>query len=549
MSPHSTTHTTDEFVLDPAALHKDLLDRAQKLLTDLTAYSELLQQAKHHTPVDIRPFHNGVKSEYKSLERAFKAANGLSIEDESMSDVEERRSHILRSSNLPFYETIWSIARQERGVLALEKRMHWDATDPLANGLTKEQYMTDKTTRRHRRQHRKMNSALVDIVSDDGATWIKVSTVTEKRLLFELAKEGWHSSDEDSDYDLDDQNGMVSGTDSILEDLEIVKLVDDLRTAAQATRTNYRHPEVKIILSRVQEGSMKEVDAILARLRASGATLVCSDNAVNSVVTTQSPNNYLSMLPSELPSLTPTLNIDCTILLALLSDISHVRAEDLPPPPHRSKHYHMAIERQINEETSHPLLPTELYDLLGGHEMVCTVEAAKRMREIVNMMGTPSEKERAAVLVKSLDQDVNEEKSRSMMQQLSAHVLPRNLRLPITEVQSAYFTTGSDIPVLRQSRIRTMAASVTKAMDLSLINRSVFFHGWLSKITTITSNRAVAAGIEKEVNNFLDVYESAYGADICPADEDIGPMIRVCTTARSLIGKEKGKKEDFNNLR
>ncbi len=41
----------------------------------------------------------------------------------------------------------------------------------------------------------KKNSALVDLVAHDGEEWIKVSTITENRVLFEMAEAGWNADD------------------------------------------------------------------------------------------------------------------------------------------------------------------------------------------------------------------------------------------------------------------------------------------------------------------------------------------------------------------
>jgi hypothetical protein len=66
---------------------------------------------------------------------------------------------------------------------------------------------------------------------------------------------------------------------------------------------------------------------------------------------------------------------------------------------------------------------------------------------------------------------------------------------------------------------------------LSDINTSVFMYGWVSKIMTITSNRTVVKQIETTIELQRD------------AEDLEGPLVWVCDTARSLIGKEKGRKD------
>ena len=71
-------------------------------------------------------------------------------------------------------------------------------------------------------------------------------------------------------------------------------------------------------------------------------------------------------------SFSEVLNIDCTILLAFASDLSHGRVE---PEDWHNK----AISRQIEMENNEQLLPSSLLPACGSREMVCTREAAVRM--------------------------------------------------------------------------------------------------------------------------------------------------------------------------
>jgi hypothetical protein len=60
----------------------------------------------------------------------------------------------------------------------------------------------------------------------------------------------------------------------------------------------------------------------------------------------------------------------------------------------------------------------------------------------------------------------------------------------------------------------------------------VFFFGWWSGYTTISSNRTVAKEIEKtiEENRVRD---------------EAGPAIWISAESRSLVGKEKGRRGDI----
>jgi hypothetical protein len=206
-------------------------------------------------------------------------------------------------------------------------------------------------------------------------------------------------------------------------------------------------------------------------------------------------------------------------LLAIVSDLSHCK--DITP----SLQHHKAINRQIEIERERPLLPTELWPAMGSRELVCTSEAAKRMREIVETIGTETERERMAVLMG--DRPAINTKSASLLdelQKLSDYQVPSELDLPIRVVDAKAATDSEN----KQAKLPPIAQEVESI--LSYINASVFMYGWVSGIMTISSNRTVVKQIETMIESQRD-------------DENLqGPLIWVCDTARSLIGKEKGRK-------
>lgn len=372
----------------------------------------------------------------------------------------------------------------------------------------------------------KRRSALVDIVAQEGAEWVKVSTITETRLLFELAKAGWECGDSTDDSEDEHENGDVTyssragnGDEGRSNDnkVELVKLAEDLKKAATCTRVRYRHPTVRFILPKLHSHSLPAIDAILAAIRATGATVQCASDlpphpAPNGPATQADlPATFSRLLPHPFAHFTPTLNIDCTILLALVSDLSH---QPIAPEPW----FHKAITRQIELEAREHLLPRRLYPALGGRGLVCTTEAARRMREIVDGIGTEAEKARTAVVMG--DGGVEEEGLRRELGRWSRHGVPGDLRLPIREV-------GAGMEGRELSPVQRKVAG-----QLTVINRSVFLYGWKEGITTVSSNRTVARLIESIVEEEMDAED---------AEDERGPDVWLCGTARSLVGKEKGR--------
>jgi hypothetical protein len=63
------------------------------------------------------------------------------------------------------------------------------------------------------------------------------------------------------------------------------------------------------------------------------------------------------------------------------------------------------------------------------------------------------------------------------------------------------------------------------------INESVFLSGWAAGYTTITSNRIASKAIEKAIEENRK------------SDDEVGPKVWICPTARSLVAKEKDRRD------
>jgi len=162
---------------------------------------------------------------------------------------------------------------------------------------------------------------------------------------------------------------------------------------------------------------------------------------------------------------------------------------------------------------------------MGDKDLVCTEEAANRMREIVDIIGTESEKARKELIMRRVGTDADREILISRFQQLSDHKVPIDWKIPIRVIDAhAEIEKGWEC-----GRLPSLARKV--ADHLSDLNRSVFLYGWASGLMTISSNQTVTKQIE------LLVEENRNGDD-----DATGPPVWVCDTARSLIGKESKRK-------
>ena len=438
-------------------------------------------------------------------------------------DLEMRLVHALRSSNLPFYQAVWRIASGScSGLVALGKRFYWDGETKATERKSKSASGKGKAGGAEKKPNKdKRKSVFVDIVADDGEEWVKVSTMSESRLLFEMAKKGWEGdSDEDEwsdggkgrtilqNFDEDDD-----GDDD--DELELIKLARDLRKASDATRVRYRHPRLRVVIPKIEEGSVPEIDTVLNEMRSYGIRVDCQGSLL-----AETRTGLAHLLPQPFKNFTSTLNVDCTLLLALVSDLSHVK--DIPLSPH----FHRAIVRQIEVEREKPLLTSELWPSMDGRELLSTTEAAVRFREIVETIGTETEKSRTRMLLgdppyEQLDREALLQK----FQELSDYQVPTHWKLPIKVVEPQQAIDAAKA----QGNLHPVVHEVGK--ELSDINHSVFLYGWVTGLTTISSNRTIDKQIEATVE------------DNRKGDDDLaGPDVWICDTARSLVGKDKDRK-------
>ncbi|PLB44390.1 hypothetical protein P170DRAFT_513591 [Aspergillus steynii IBT 23096] len=527
----------------PAQLTSALITRCKTLLSELDALHALLAQTQRNPQVvEARSLRSSVLSELRTLEKLTDRVHAAGADADDDADTQKRLLHALRSSNLPFYETVWGIARNScSGLVAFGKRFYWeggnweDKAKLKANDKAKD---GDQGKGKGNGQKDKRRSVYVDIVTDDGEEWVKVSTISETRLLFEMAKKGWEADSEDGSEGEGDggrtilqnfNDGAGHGSDGEEDDddeIELVKLAGDMRKAANVTRVNYKHPRLRMVIPKIAEGKSAEIDNLLKVIRSYGVVVECGEGGLGSSSGEANPEDALAkdlrrLLPTPFKRFTPLLNVDCTLLLAIVSDVSYFKK--IPPSPS----LHRAILRQLEVESQRPLLTTELWPAMGAHELVCTTEAARRMREIVDVIGTDTEKKRAEIVM--ADPPFNDCDAKALiqsLQQLSDHEIPPHWQLPIRIVDAN--------PVIDEARNKGQLPPVAHQVTeiLSDINYSVFMYGWATGTTTISSNRTVVKQIEATVEKQRN------------GDEDLeGPQIWVCDTARSLVGKERGRKD------
>lgn len=550
------------------AVATDLLDRVSVLLTELEAFSDLVEKNKRPPVLGHRTFIQDINAEKCFIERLLKKAvaettvpasdaaendDGIDTERDPIHAIEADRKirHQLSSTNITSYEAQWAAVKTCRGVVSL--RQTFSRQPPSLRPQKGGGRALSPGSRIKAHVKKTKDGVLVDAVVDNGAGWLKVSAISERQLLFQMARQGWHNdsdSDDGSDEELGRPIGGVAGAeradgfdddeDSDDEDeVVIVRLAKHLTQAARVNRHAYRHPRIRLVLPKLEEGRVKEIDALLRRIRSMSTpavplTLETGSPVSTTTTSTAEDSNEANSKPDLTPLLinpfhnfTPTLNVDCTLLVAFASDISHSHCtiQDFYPT---------AVKAQIRDEEREALLPNALYPALGSRKLICTAEAAQRMREIVETIGTPSEVIRCDLLLGQCSSSSSSAPPTraALLAALQAHSIypvPPDLQLPIETVPSASATaaTVAGDPGARASpadpQLPRVAAGVGAA--LTPINASIFLHGWATGCTTLSSNGTVA----KQIEHLVEQHRTC--------DDEVGPDVWVCPVARSLVAK------------
>ncbi|KAF2646288.1 hypothetical protein P280DRAFT_440168 [Massarina eburnea CBS 473.64] len=501
---------------DPQSIIQATIDRGNALQAEIQQYVSAVTEHQKH---DWVPHRVNCRTLTSDLETELSALAKLKKSNPSPAQVQ--------ATNLLYFESIWAACKRSSGLVDFRRFFYWKQRK-YGNHLSGKFAGQHKTQNRNKFTNRpgeKMNGAtLVDIVAQSGREWVRVSTATQKRLIHDLAKLGWQndSDSEDDDNDMPDasKNTREDGDNDDDEDeVFLVKNARELIRAARANPMRGRPPTVRFVLSRIESGKIKEVDAVLEKMRATGVIVQCA----NDLPETPSLDSVLSSLLVYPSDTSETLNIDCTILMAMISDVSHKECPILD-------RYPAQIRMQIEEEREEKLLPQHLYPAIGSHPMVCTQDAADQMNHIVETLAADEEKARADILLGQNDrQNVAPDVLLKQWQELSDHTIPNGFQLPIRVV-----------PCNVEDMIKTLPAVATKlAPELGPSNAAIFFYGWANHLTTLSANRTRARQIERRLQEV--------GLD----DGEVPPHIWCCGGPRSLVAKSRGpgrKKHEFKEI-
>ena len=96
-------------------LLSDLISRAKVLLEELEQFRQHLRAIREESHVETAHFRGTIQSELSMLEK---------LQSKPATDT---TGHIAKSSNLPFLETVWGMAKRSTHVAALQKRVYYNS--------------------------------------------------------------------------------------------------------------------------------------------------------------------------------------------------------------------------------------------------------------------------------------------------------------------------------------------------------------------------------------------------------------------------------------
>lgn len=371
----------------------------------------------------------------------------------------------------------------------------------------------------------------IDAVVEDGTEWLRVSTVTQKKLIYQIAQEGWHpddSSDEEDDESNDSDDDDNSG-------IEIIKTTRQLVQAARTHRCNTRIPKIRLVLPNLSMGRVNAIDKILNKVRKLGKSIKQEGTVDIIVDCAESPFLQQPIPPLEQAivnlfrdtnqdRLTSTVNLELTLILSLVSDIAHGNIQP-------QEWYSRQTLSHIEDENHAPGVRLQgLYKALSGRHLQCTQEVAREVRNIVADLGTEATKARTLLYFgrQSMDDgfitprsqitgSVNggattDEKDSGLarepacqklveqLRQLSQYPVPDGLQLPIEIIGDDEFNHEDYPALIEAGKLPLVSAKVWTKLDRSY-NRSCYLWGWLQDITTISANnlntRLIDAVVDK----------------------------------------------------
>ncbi|KAF4966669.1 hypothetical protein FSARC_5658 [Fusarium sarcochroum] len=512
-----------------ALRQSQMLDSAKRYSTLLNTNIHEIKRLIQCLEAKSRPVSSsGLLTFLRTLQRENDTLCGLIDDLSSSSTSFDAQQLTLRDRKLDASVTVashgaaqWDRLKKSHSFVAINQAFQGSSKDARKRELEKRQVVGIEKHNMHRFL-KEQGRVEVDVVQG-GREWIAVKAISRDRLARQMNDCGWGWGDHDLGDKVDEDEW---------EDAPLAKYARRLVTAARMNRCEYQFPRIRLILSNLGRGE-KELDILLDQLEHMDPLVeVIIEDQNSAFVTMPTPPLDVAidnLVGDELASLTPTINLDHTILIGLISDLTHLNLE---PQPWQSR----TTRAQIEEENAHEdgLMARVLYPVLAGRKLVCTREAAAHFHDVLQTVGTDTERERGRLLIPEGDKtpDMPLETIRQRFQQLSVHSLPSNVQIPITIIDEPWGMEDITNAVAKGT-LPQVAQDVAHSSAFKSSKLSIFMYGWASGLTTVTSN--------KEVRGHIRTWVEAHRKN----DEEIGPQIWRVDVTRNLLAKAAEPREGW----
>lgn len=425
-----------------------------------------------------------------------------------------------RTTGVYHTTTRWQALRRCANLVAVKCTFQGSARDDRRAAVLERGLQTNHEKLHMHRVIKEQAKAEVTVV-DGGAGWLELRWISADRLARQMADEGWSWGE----YEL----GDVVDRDE-WEDIPFVKQVRRAVAAARLNRHEYRIPAIRLVLPNLARGTNRDVDVLLDQLPRidPGVELVVED-ATSAFLTQPAPcltDTIRNLVGDSLQVLTDTLNLEHTVLVDLISDLTHA---DLTPQPWQSR----TTRAQIAEENAQPggVMASLLYPLLQGRRLVCTHAAAEHLHEMLKTVGTATERERGRLLVPyhAACTGAGADALRARFSALSKHALPADLQFPMEVLPADDVWDADRVQRLVEdggnNALPPVALDIVRRGLLKSSKLSTYMHGWREGIVTLTSN--------KEIRAHMKTWVEAGRR----ADDERGPQIYCVDVTRNLLAK------------
>lgn len=319
----------------------------------------------------------------------------------------------------------------------------------------------------------------VDVV-DGGYEWIQVRLLQPRRLVEQMTQSGWS-------WDTYTRGDTVPFDE--WEDVALTKRLKQLVAAAKRNLHGFRRPRVRLVLPLIARQDHPDYDVLFEQYISMDPDVqVTIEDRDSPFLRSPPPANFIAnLLGDPLDDLTETVALEHTVLIDLISDLTHCRLEP--------QSWQVPTTRaQIEEENSHEggWMAKWLYSSLPGRRLVITKAGAKHLYQILETVGTETEKERATLLVPNPGEErtVTDEEARSRFQALSIHRLPDNLQIPVdVEIEADRLNDDRIAAEMEADRIPNDNTLLQPSSILQDNHRATVLSAWRQGHTIVTSNR------------------------------------------------------------